>query len=118
MIKYASEIKFVKYRHTTPVTVEFSSPLKSGNNTINITAIHCKIFAAMKILDSSLKLITQVGKTFEHPKYFPTGNEYKTCFTNTTKELDRYKSKNIFSRHTIESALKLDQLKHNDEKAW
>ena len=118
MFKYASEIKFVKYRHTTPVTVEFSSSLKSGNNIINITAIHCKIFAAMKILDSSLKLITQVGKTSKHPKYFPTRNEYKTCFANTTKELDRYKSKNIFSRHTIESALKLDQLKHNNENAW
>ena len=43
MIKYASEIKFVKDRYTTPVTIEFSSLLKLGDNTINTTAIYCKI---------------------------------------------------------------------------
>ena len=41
MIKHATEIKFVKDRYTTPIIVEFESPLKSGNNTINITSIHC-----------------------------------------------------------------------------
>ena len=72
--------------------VEFSSPLKSGNNAINIASIHCKIFAAMKILDPPLKLITQVGKIYEHPKDFPTGSE-RFFSPNTTEELDKFKSK-------------------------
>ena len=93
MIKHATEIKFVKDRYTTPIIVEFGSPLKSGNNTINIASIHCQIFTAMKLLDSSLKIITQDGRIIEHPKYFPTGNEYKFFFPNTTEELDRFKSK-------------------------
>ena len=93
MIKHAIEIKFVKNRYTTPMIVEFSSPLSSGNNTINIAATHCKIFAAMEILNSNLKLITQVGKVYENPKNFPTGNDYTKPFPNTTEELDRYKSK-------------------------
>lgn len=38
MLQYASEIKYVKDRYTTPVTVELSSTLKSGDNTITITA--------------------------------------------------------------------------------
>ena len=113
MIKHTIKIKFVKDRYTTPMIVEFSSPLKSGKNTINITSIHCKIFAAMKILDPSLNIITQTGKIYEHPKEFPTGNEYN-FFPNTTEELDRFKSK-IFSRHKIEFALKLNQFKYGDE---
>ena len=97
MIKHATEIKFVKDRYTTPIIIEFSSPLNSGNNTINIASMHCKIFAAMKILDPSLKLITQAGKIYEDPKDIPTGNEHKTNFPNTTEELDRFKSKKTFS---------------------
>ena len=96
--------------------VEFSSPLKSGNNTINIAYIHCKIFAAIKILDSSLKRITQDRNIFEHRKYFPTGNEYTKYFPKTTEELDRFKFKKIFSLLKIQSALKLSQFKHSDEK--
>ena len=46
--------------------VEFSSPLKSSNNTINIAYIHFKIFVAINILDSFLKRITQDGNIFEH----------------------------------------------------
>ena len=91
MIKHATEIKFVKDRYTTPMIVEFSSLLKSGSNTINIASIHCKILTAMKLLDSSLKIITQDGRIIEHPKKFPTGNEYKKHFPNTTEELDRIK---------------------------
>ena len=81
MIKHATEIKFVKDRYITPIIVEFSSPLKSGNNTINIASIHCQIFTAMKLLDSSLKIITQDGRIIEHPKDFSTGNEYKKTFS-------------------------------------
>ena len=77
--------------------------------------MHCKIFAAMKILDPSLKLITQAGKIYEDPKDIPTGNEHKTNFPNTTEELDRFKSKKTFSWHKIESVLKLNQFKHGDE---
>ena len=88
IIKHATEIKFVKDRYTTPMIIEFSSPLKTGNNTINIASIHCKIFAAMKLLESSLKIITQDERIIENPKNFPTGNEYKKHFPNTTEELD------------------------------
>ena len=77
-IKHATEVKFVKDRHTTPATVESSSPLKSNDNTINIAADHCNIFVDMKILDSLVKFITQDGKVFAHPTYFSTGNEQKT----------------------------------------
>ena len=77
MIKHATEIKFAKDRYTTPMILEFSSPLKSGNNAINIVSIHCKIFAAMKLLDSSLKIITQDGRIIEHSKKSPPGNDYK-----------------------------------------
>ena len=87
MIKHATEIKYVKDRYTTPMIVEFSSPLKSRNNTINIASIYCNIFAAMKILDPSLKLITQVGKIYEHPKDFPTGNDYRMFFQIPPKNL-------------------------------
>lgn len=77
MIKYASDIKFVKDRYIAPVTVELSSQLKTREDTIHITATHCKIFVAMKLLDSTVKLITQDGKVFEHPTYVYTDNEYK-----------------------------------------
>ena len=97
MLKHAIEIKFVKDSYTTPVTVEFSSPPKSGDNTTNIDATYWKIFVAMKILEPSVKLTTQHGNAFEHSKYFPTGNEYNTYFPNTTEDLDRFKSTNIFS---------------------
>ena len=40
MIKYATEIKFVKDSYTTPTIVEFISPFKSGNSTINIASIY------------------------------------------------------------------------------
>ena len=68
--------------------VEFSSPLKSGDDTINIATIHYKSFAAMIILDPSLKLITLSGKISEYPKYFPTVNKYNKHFPNTTETID------------------------------
>ena len=37
-------------------------------------SIYCNIFAAMILLDSSLKIITQDGRIIKHPKDFPTGN--------------------------------------------
>ena len=93
MIKNTSDINFFKDRYTTPITVESSSPLKPGDNIIHITAIHCKIFIAVKFLDSTVKLITQDGKRFEQPRYFPTGNEYKNNLLNTAEDLARFKLK-------------------------
>ena len=55
MIKHATEIKFVKDRYTTPMVVEFSSPIKSGSNTINIASIHGKDFFG----DETPRFITQ-----------------------------------------------------------
>ena len=71
IIKYAIGIKCVKDRCTTPMIVEFISPLKAGHNTVNIAAIHCKLFAAIEILESSLKLITQTSKSMNIRKIFP-----------------------------------------------
>ena len=71
MIKHASEIKFVKDPYTAPVTIEFSSSLKSGDNIIKIAAFYCKLFVAMKILDSTVELITQDGKVLNIQNIFP-----------------------------------------------
>ena len=71
IIKYAIGIKCVKDRCTTPIIVEFILPLKAGHNTVNIAAIHCKLFAAIEILESSLKLITQTSKSMNIRKIFP-----------------------------------------------
>ena len=57
MIEHAIKIKSIKDRCTTPVIVEFSSLLKSSDNTVNIAATHCKIFVVVKNLNSSVKLI-------------------------------------------------------------
>ena len=75
-IKHATEIKFVKDRYTTPMIVELSCPLKSGSNIINIASIHCKIFAATRLLDSSPKTTAQDGRIIEYLKDFPNGNDY------------------------------------------
>ena len=87
--------------------VEFSSPLKSGNNIMSIASIHYKIFTAMQPLDSSLKTITQHGRIIEYPKDLSTGNEYKKNFQTQQKNLTDSNQK-IFARHKIESALKLN----------
>ena len=96
MIKYASDIKFIKDRYIAPVTVELSSPLKSREDIIHITATHCKIFVAMKLLDSTVKLITQDDKVFEHPTYLYTDNEYKIISRVQQKTLI-YSNQKIFS---------------------
>ena len=59
MIKHATEIKFVKDRYTTPMVVEFSSPIKSYSNTINIASIHGKDFFG----DETPRFITQSHHT-------------------------------------------------------
>ena len=74
MIKHASEIKFVKDRYTTTMVVEFSSPLKSGNNT-NQHCIHSlQDFRGDETPRLITQIITQDGQFFEHSKDFPTGN--------------------------------------------
>ena len=101
MIKYSTEMKFVKDRYITPVTVEFNLPLKSSDNTINIAPMHCNIFIVMRILDFSVKFITQDDKVFEHANDFSTENECKMNFLNTTEDFERFKTKNIFSYLSI-----------------
>ena len=76
MIKFTTEVKFVKNRYTTPVTIEFSSSLKMGGNTINVVVVHHKIFAGMKLLDPFVKFVSET-KVFKHSKDFTTDNEYK-----------------------------------------
>ena len=49
MIKHATEVEFIKYRYTTPVTVEFNSSQRSRDNAINIAAIHNKNLRRYKI---------------------------------------------------------------------
>ena len=91
MIKYPVEIKCNKDRYTTPVTVEFMSPQRRRDNTINVATIHHTIFAEMKLFNSFVKSIIK-NKLFEHPKNFPMEGKYRKYFPDTTEDLDRSKA--------------------------
>ena len=68
----------------------------------------------MKILDSSVKLITQVGKVFEYPKNYPLEMSIKNVFQIQMKNLTDSNQINI-SRHKIESTLTLNKSQHGNE---
>ena len=73
-IKHGAEIVFKNNRHTTPVTYEFY-PAKRTNQ-INIFESHKKVFAAMKMMDITTKIITKKKQIFDHPDSFPEGQAY------------------------------------------
>ena len=71
MITHTTEVKCVKDRNTTPVTVEINSSQRSRDNIINVDDVHHKTLVATKMLDPSVKFIT-VTKLFELPYHVPT----------------------------------------------
>ena len=56
-IEHGAEIVFKNDRYTTPVTFEFY-PAKRTNQ-INVFESHKKVFAAMKMMDNTTKIITK-----------------------------------------------------------
>lgn len=69
----------------------------------------------MKLFDLSINFTTAT-KVFEHPKEFPTRAEYKIYFPNATIDLKRFKLKKMFTQHTIEFSITLNQFKNGDDK--
>ena len=61
-IEVASAAVIVNNRITTPVTIQIRP--KSGKSSIEIAQVHRNIFHAMKMIDSTLKIIT-----FQTQKY-------------------------------------------------
>ena len=59
-IEHGAEIVFKNDRYTTPVTFEFY-PAKRTNQ-INVFESHKKVFAAMKMIDNTTKIITKKEK--------------------------------------------------------
>ena len=77
-IEHGAEIVFKNDRYTTPVTFEFY-PAKRTNQ-INVFESHKKVFAAMKMMDNTTKIITKKGTVFDHPDYFPEEQAYLKQF--------------------------------------
>ena len=65
-IEHGLDITFNNNKYTTPITFEFTD----GRDNIqdNIFNRHKKIFATIKLVDNSTKMITTAGKVFEHPQ--------------------------------------------------
>ena len=53
---HAIEVNYENNRYITPVNVEFGST--ESDNTVHIVSKHCNVFAAIKLLDRSAKIIT------------------------------------------------------------
>ena len=54
-VAHAAEVKYKNNRYITPVNVEFGST--ESDSTVNIASKHRKLFAAIKRLDPSSKII-------------------------------------------------------------
>ena len=54
-VAHAAEVKYENNRYITPVNVEFGST--ESDNTVNIASKHRKLFATIKRLDPSSKII-------------------------------------------------------------
>ena len=65
-VAHAVEVKYQNNRYTTPVNVEFG--ITESDNTVNFASKHCKLFAAIKILDLSVKIITDDDTVIHHPQ--------------------------------------------------
>ena len=75
-VAHAAAVKYEKNRYITLVNVEFGS--NESDSIVNITSIHRKLFAAIKLLDPSANIITDDDTVIHHPKEFPMGPDYKT----------------------------------------
>ena len=73
-VAHTVEVKNENNRYTTPVNVEFGST--ESDSTVNIASKHRKLFAAFKLLDPPMKIITDDDTVIHHLKEFPMRADY------------------------------------------
>ena len=109
IIEHGSKIVFSNNRYTTSVSFEFTPEKKSPY--LNVFASHEKVFVAMKIADTSTKIITNNGTIFEPPSEFPDVPAYvKHSLAMNKIQLQR----KVFFSCKIESSLRLSQFKFEE----
>ena len=109
-IEHGAEIVFKNDRYTTPVTFEFY-PAKRTNQ-INVFESHKKVFAAMKMMDNTTKIITKKGTVFDHPDSFPEGQAYLEHFPSIN-EVQRQRK--VFVRCQVESSIMMSKFKFGEQ---
>ena len=86
-IAHAAEIKLVNDLYVTPVTVEFVNP--DSYNSVNLPVKHRKLFAVLKLLDSSIS--TTINDTpIIHSGQFPVSTVYTYTFDVITNKKPRF----------------------------
>ena len=105
-IEHGSEIVFSNNRYTTPVSFEFAS--EKNSQYLNVFASHKKVFVAMKIADTSTKIISNDGTVFDSSSDFPEGQEHFPTINRL--QLRR----TVFVSCKIESSLRLSQFKFGE----
>ena len=110
-VAHDAVVKYDNNRYITPVNVEFGS--NDSDSTVNIASKNRKLFAAIKILDTSAKIITDDDTIIHHPKEFPMGADYTTKFTIINDRKTRFPP--FFVRHVIDSTRTLSSMKYGDD---
>ena len=109
-IEHGLDITFNNNKYTTPITFEFTD----GRDNIqdNIFNRHKKIFATIKLVDNSTKMITTAGKVFEHPQQIPSVQDYVTHspFTDSIQ-----KQRKVFINCKLESKIRVSNFKYEDK---
>ena len=95
--------------YVIPVTVQFGS--SESDNSVKLPVKHRKLFAALKLLDSSL-FITINDTAFNHPGEFSMGTAYTEHFDVIVDKKPRYPR--FFVHNDIHSKIKLTALKFGD----
>ena len=84
-IEVATAVVIVNNRITTPVTLHLR-PFK-GSTHLNVLKAHKNIFSVMKLIDTTLKIITFKNETLDTMDQFPSSaSEYTSKF----KEIHKY----------------------------
>ena len=110
-VAQVAEVKYENNRYITPVNVEFGST--ESDSTVNIASKHSKLFAAIKLLDPSAKIITDDDTVIHHLKEFPTGADYATKFTIINDRKAQFPR--FFVRHVIDSTRIVSSMKYGDD---
>ena len=110
-VAHAAEVNYENNRYITPLNIEFGST--ESDSTIKIVLKHRKLFAAIKLLDPSAKIITNDDTVIHHPKDFPMGADYATKFTIINDRKARFPP--FFVRHVIDSTRIVSSMKHGDD---
>ena len=97
-------------KYSTPVTFEFA--VSRCSNKINVFERNTNIFRVMKFVNNTTLRITSSGKRFEHPKEFPSEQDYVKIFT---LENQLQKQRKIFVCCQIESSIRMGEFKYGDE---